>query len=454
MKKLVFLPFIVLVLCLKAENYPGALFEKNEAIMMQDKINGIDNGVIFKNGAKFYHSIPSKNNDDCKNIKAGSAIRLTNTTITPQEDATEMKISVTYVNPETPEEDKMACFFPATIHIGGKDIMRNVIYYDGQYFIQDNPDNPIHALSTPKSGIKNVAQKTRPSNTYAMVADPGLKFVIDLSSNESLLQNALRTGVTKIQARVLVSVLNREGVEDPFQSYLLLTMDGNGAKLDISEPMKFVVPFVDVDWEKFKDYEHDLIYNIIVTVYNAEGFSIDLPPDYPGKLEKSQKSSGKFVSGYIPSQMPEGMPARHEEDGIRFENVIYGKDGVWFDLHYPGNEATPVYLVAPNGASTNFAPYYSSYGNHTLDELAACYLPYPRIEGYDPLDHVLSVNYNGKSYRFSPKHHKPDIELYEGLLLIKTVNLGTSGESNSDSDDLEETISGFRKWLRDLFKKK
>jgi hypothetical protein len=378
--------------------------------------------------------------------------------------------------------------------------------YDGVYYLDPDTGPPINSAlegaTTPNGKKVNTKTKDgRVDGAKALIADPGFHFKLDLHQWEPSFQSFLTDNTTKLQVRVYIDVfddwkgdtaMNEESSHRTLNTSILFTMDGQGQKLDLSDPMRVLIPFVDTNWRK--ETHHDNVLNFILhaMVFDNSSFTIDFPL-VVGTFKKSQKSSGPFVNGHIAEHIPEGMPwACYSQNGqmitlpndqliaspdgkevklpdgkvintekeLVIKDIIYTKEGVWFNIHYPNNAPTATYVFAPGGASTNFYSPRSSDGHQTVDPFEACFLPYPRLqEGINPLDCSLKVgNYRDKYIFRPPAGHK---ETYNSVFLISGSELPAApgdelaslpvNEAAADLKVAKGLLARILDWIRNLF---
>ena len=362
------------------------------------------------------------------------------------------------------------------------------IYYEESYYLLGDNIPPSN------KGKKTITTTT---GNKATIADPGFHFSLDLYKSAPQFHKFLDEKTTKLQVRVYIDVfednnqiLNLSGenhVVRSLNSSILFTMDGIGQQLDLRDPMRVLIPFVDTRWRKETHHDNVLNYLLHVMVFDNQSFTYDFPL-MVGTLKKSQKSSGPFVNGHIPEHLPEGMPwACYSQNGkmitipndqltaspdgkeirladgkvINTENevvmkdIIYTEEGVWFNIHYQGNRPTATYLLAGR-ASTNFYSPRSSDGQQIVDPYEACFLPYPRVQGFKPLDCIIKVGNSQGQYIFQPPSNHKDT--YKSLFLITGSNLPArpgAGDDNSSVDEVAEVAGGLVtrivSWFRNLF---
>ena len=318
----------------------------------------------------------------------------------------------------------------------------------------------------------------------ATIADPGLYFSLDLyklaeskketepaKQAEVQFHDFLDDKTTKLQVRINVDVFGKDiftlgnSVNRTLNTSVLFTMDGNGHQLDLKDPMRVLIPFVDTKWREADHEKNVLNYIMHVMVFDRKSLTFDFPLQV-GTFKKSEKSPGPYIKGYIKEHMPKGMPWAcyshgsdmvyipdeelseyvfepdgskitpkegeeiHSADKLILKDIIYTNEGVWFNIHYPNNVPTATYLKGPGGSSTNFYPPASSDGQQIVDPFEACFLPYPRVKiededgnekEFNKFDCYLVVDYGTITYTV-----KPPLECektYDSLFMITGSDL-------------------------------
>lgn len=258
--------------------------------------------------------------------------------------------------------------------------------------------------SPPAGQKKGKVVGTSGSCNKAKAADPGMHLMLDFT------QFNPPEFVHKVIALINISIpedkddrgMTFENEGTKYQHHMQYTMDGNGQALDLSKPITVVIPFVDKDW--VIEGHHKLDFKYRISVYfntdggHQEGQTHALQKEgkwhnyIEGEISGDDTPAGPFICGYKKSAVPHSMPWRYEANGVILENIIYTDDGVWFQVHYPGNRPTPTYLFRTDTyANSNLNPEPSDYQNHEVDEFESCYLPYPRLKDSPPDPHKVII---------------------------------------------------------------
>lgn len=269
----------------------------------------------------------------------------------------------------------------------------------------------------------------------AKAADPGMHLMLDFT------QFNPPENVHKVIALINISIpekkdnsgMSFENDGTKYQHHMQYTMDGNGQLLDLSKPVTIVIPFVDKDWVKEEHHKLDFKYRISM-YFNTDGghnkgqtHALQKEGKWDhyidGEIKGEDTPAGPFICGYNKDRLPHGMPWRYEANGVILENIVYTEDGVWFEVHYPGNKPTPTYLFREDSANSNLNPEPSDYQNHEVDEFESCYLPYPRVKSdkpYPPHKVMITVDTfeNGKRIRNS-FHPPSEFQPYTDVFTIK-----------------------------------
>ncbi|MEM7371382.1 MAG: hypothetical protein AAF587_22400 [Bacteroidota bacterium] len=255
-----------------------------------------------------------------------------------------------------------------------------------------------------KGAVKKKTKGTIVSCNKANIADPGFYFIFNFAKCNP------PEKVTSVDAQIFIGMPHHgEGSEhrEENQHHVTYTMYGGGTlELDLSKPMRVLIPFIDIHWAKGEHYDWDLKYRVEIR-YNIETKENPLETvDHvlEGDLEKESTAQGPFIIGYFQEHLPKGKPWHFEEDGLMIKDIIYTKEGVWFRIHYLDARSTATYLMGEGGSSTNFAPMPTNSTGDRVDPFESCFLPYPRIKnGTQPIKNCyIRVQYQGKNFEFHP----------------------------------------------------
>ncbi len=293
---------------------------------------------------------------------------------------------------------------------------------------------PAEESTCMETGGEKKGKTTAGSCNRAKAADPGMHLKLNFSEFNP------PEFVHKAIALINISIPDKEdhrgqkfeGDDTPYQHHMQYTMDGNGKALDLSNPITIVIPFVDKDWVAEEHHKLDFKYKI--SVYFNEGGEVahdrqkkgEWHHQFEGDIKGEETAAGPFICGYKQDQLPHGMPWRYEANGVILEDIIYTADGVWFNVHYPGNRPSPTYLVDENWANSNLNPEPSDYQNYEVDEFEACYLPYPRLKertGNTVHPHQVRIivdTWDPQHGRIRNSFHPPStFNPYKDVLVIK-----------------------------------
>ncbi|MEL6845500.1 MAG: hypothetical protein AAFP02_20030 [Bacteroidota bacterium] len=229
--------------------------------------------------------------------------------------------------------------------------------------------------------------------------------------------------------------------KEEFQHHVSFTMDANNGKpdengkkerdneLDLSEPYKILVPFVDVNWFEKKHHEKDIHYRLEIK-YNE--ITDVVAHTAEGVLKASAVHEGPFAIETDKANLPSFMPWIQKIGDIHFDEVIYTEEGVWWRMHYVSNTPRPTYLIGEYGANCNFCPRPSAHGNYKVDQYESCFLPYPRLKNptRDKEHCMLMVGNYPKNINFHPP---ADFDLKEGGW--KIVGTALHGANKVDQQD-------------------